>query len=643
VRFARLPSARLPFARTSWLLLAVLVLAPGPVYAQEKPLPALITRPKNADDLRAIEAQVKQVVAKVLPSVVGVRIGAGQGSGVIVSEDGLILTAGHVINRPNLDAAVLFPDGRTAKAKTLGLYKSADAGLMKITDQGKWPFLEKGKSADLLPGTWCIALGHPFGFLEGRPPVVRIGRILQAKDSMIQTDCPLIAGDSGGPLFDLAGRVIGINSRIGGPTSMNFHVAVDVFTENWARLLKGDEWDLAMEGRDSGEVKAVFRPLVAEAARCVVRVKCDGKETALGTIVGPNGWIVTKASELTGKIACQMRDGKELPAQIVGLCPQFDLAMLKVEAGGLPAIGWSQDYNPAVGQWVAAAGMQDDPLAVGVVSVPRRKIPPPSGMLGIVLEDGKTGPLIRQVLPKSPAEKVGLKPSDVITHVNDQAVKDRAQLIKMVKEYRPGQAVKLSFKRGEQKMELSVTLGLIDTPETQKKNLQNASGVGLSKRHDDFPLVLQHDTVLRPVDCGGPLVDLSGRVLGVNVARGGRTETYTVPVDALIVLMYDMMSGRLPPPKTEAEKKAEADKAAAEKAAAEKAAAEKAAAEKAAAEKAASEKAAKEKAEAEKKAAQEKAEAEKKAAEQKAAQEKAAEQAKSQPKPAPQPQPAPKP
>ena len=286
--------------------------------------------------------------------------------------------------------------------------------------------------------------------------------------------------------------------------------------------------------------------------------------------------------------------------------------------------------------------MGDDPLAIGVISVPRRKIPPPSGAMGIMIEDGKGGPVIRQVIPKSPAQKVGLKAGDVITHVNGKAVKDRHELVKLVKQHRPGQSVKVSLKRGNQKLELSVTLATPNTPSFQKRRLQNRSGVGMSKRHDDFPLVLQHDTVLKPVDCGGPLVDSSGNAIGINVARGGRTETYTVPVDALIVLMYDMMSGRLPPPKTEAEKKAEAAKLAAEKAAKEKAAkeaAEKAAREKteadkkakekaeaekmAAEKKAAAEKAAREKAEADKKA-KEKAEADKKAAEQKAAAEKAA-------------------
>ena len=88
-------------------------------------------------------------------------------------------------------------------------------------------------------------------------------------------------------------------------------------------------------------------------------------------------------------------------------------------------------------------------------------------------------------------------------------------------------------------------------------------GGGISNRHNDFPAVLQHDSVLRPADCGGPLVDLSGKVVGVNIARGGRTETYCVPSEALLGLMYDLMSGRLDP--TIVAAKTAAQKAAADK------------------------------------------------------------------------------
>jgi len=169
---------------------------------------------------------------------------------------------------------------------------------------------------------------------------------------------------------------------------------------------------------------------------------------------------------------------------------------------------------------------------------------------------------------------------------------------------------------------VSVTLARLSTPDHKRREQMNRLGVGVSGRRDGFPLVLQHDTVLKPNDCGGPLVNLDGRVVGVNIARGGRVETYAIPTSALLPRLYELMSGRLAPERlrklAEEAKAAEeaARKAAAEKAEAEKKAAEEAA-QKAEAEKKAAEQAAK-KAEVEKKAAEEaarKAAAEKKAAE----------------------------
>ncbi len=196
--------------------------------------------PENLDDLRAIEKQVADVVAKVQKCTVGIRVGGAQGSGVIVSKDGLILTAGHVSGKPDREVQIVFPDGKTVKAKTLGNNAGIDSGMVKISEQGEWPFVEMGKSADLKRGQWVVALGHPGGFVKDRTPPVRLGRILSARKGAIRTDCTLVGGDSGGPLFDLDGKVIGIHSRIGGNITDNVHVPVDTYRETWDTLVKGE-------------------------------------------------------------------------------------------------------------------------------------------------------------------------------------------------------------------------------------------------------------------------------------------------------------------------------------------------------------------------------------------------------------------
>jgi serine protease Do len=549
----------------TWILLLVVLgmaqpLAPWPAGASAEAAEAVpqVAPPKDVGELRAIENQVKKLVGQVLAANVAVRVGQSQGSGVVVSEDGYVLTAGHVMGRPGQSAVFIFADGKTVRGTTLGIRRRFDAGLAKITDPGPWPFVEMGRSADQPLGAWCVAVGHPLGYQQGRPPVVRVGRVTESQKSVIQTDCPLVAGDSGGPLFDLEGKVIGINSRIATLTTMNFHVPVDVYRESWDRLVKGEAWDEGIPGKNSREVKTAFRQAVAQAGACVVRVRCDGKDAALGTIVGPDGWVLTKASELSGQIVCRDRGGRQHEARIVGVHPEFDLAMLKIDATGLPIIPWSKETDAAVGQWVATPGVQDGtPLAVGVVGAPRRRIPPTSGVLGVAVADAEGGAKIERVMPDSAAQKAGLQVDDVITHVNGEPTPDHVELVTAIKEHQPGEVVRLTVKRGDQDLQISATLTELETPASRKRDMQNRSDVGLSRRHDDFPMVLQHDSVLRPVDCGGPVVDLSGNVIGVNIARGGRTETYAVPSDVLLTLMYDLISGRMPPPKPEPEPKPE--------------------------------------------------------------------------------------
>src|SRR5260370_20408346 len=205
--------------------------------------------PENLEDLRAIQGQVQTIVKKVLPCTVGVRAGGAWGSGVIVREDGYVLTAGHVSAQPDREVTLFLMDGRRVKGKTLGANRGIESGLIKITEEGTWRFAPMGSSADLRPGEWCLSTGHPGGYKSGRTPPVRLGRVLGATRQLIQTDCTLVGGDSGGPLFDMQGRVIGIHSRIGGPLTANIHVPVDTYRNTWERLTKAEVWGSRLDGR----------------------------------------------------------------------------------------------------------------------------------------------------------------------------------------------------------------------------------------------------------------------------------------------------------------------------------------------------------------------------------------------------------
>jgi serine protease Do len=213
---------------------------PKPGAINLKALPAAFSKaiPASIADLKAIEEHVKVMVARVSPAVVAVEMGDGSGSGVVITADGLIVTAGHVCGGPNRDVSFTFPDGKIAHGKTLGVDLESDTGLMKITEPGPWPHVATGDLEQAKMGDWVLALGHPGGFDLKRSLVVRLGRIIRLAPDALQTDCTISPGDSGGPLFDMHGRVIGIHSYISSSPADNFHVPITAYYNSWTMLVK---------------------------------------------------------------------------------------------------------------------------------------------------------------------------------------------------------------------------------------------------------------------------------------------------------------------------------------------------------------------------------------------------------------------
>ena len=205
--------------------------------------------PESLDQLRSMETRFKKLTEKVMPATVNIQMRGSQGSGVVVTDDGYILTAAHVIGgTPGQTATIVFPDGTRRRAKTLGVSNGRiDSGMLKIINpkNKSFPYVNLGISEPLEPGQWVMAVGHPGGLDKDRGLVTRIGRIVSKSNRVIRTDCTLVGGDSGGPLFDMNGELIGIHSRIGLKLSDNFHVPVDQFSDNWDKLAQG----LILSGR----------------------------------------------------------------------------------------------------------------------------------------------------------------------------------------------------------------------------------------------------------------------------------------------------------------------------------------------------------------------------------------------------------
>jgi serine protease Do len=200
--------------------------------------------PESRGDLDAMQAALLAAIPKAQAATVCIDLGDGSGSGVIVDSEGLVMTAAHVSTGVGKDVTVILPDGTKLKAETLGLDSDTDAALLRITEklpEGKpFPFIAINKSDDTKLGDWVFSLGHSGGFDKERGAVARIGRLVRVANTTIQTDGALIGGDSGGPLFDMDGRLIGIHSRVGMVVGVNMHVPIKVFTDQWERMLKSE-------------------------------------------------------------------------------------------------------------------------------------------------------------------------------------------------------------------------------------------------------------------------------------------------------------------------------------------------------------------------------------------------------------------
>jgi serine protease Do len=312
--------------------------------------------------------------------------------------------------------------------------------------------------------------------------------------------------------------------------------------------------------KNASRIMEVFVDVVARPSQSTARILCAGKEVALGTVVDADGYLLTKYSELTDNDPLvRLKDGTEYKAKIVGVHKPYDVALLKVEAKGLKPIEWRKGA-PEPGDWLATPGLGEKPLYIGVVSVAPRKVSmrdfpaPPvpaagSGFLGVQLKEAEGKVAVAEVTKDSAAEKAGLKVEDFILTIEGKTVKDIPGMIAIVSGKKAGEVIKVKIKRGETEMELTATLGKRPSSPLNRGDFQNNLGSELSKTRIGFPTVLQHDTVIKPIDCGGPIVDLSGKAVGVNIARAGRVESYAMPVEAILQLLPDLKSGKLPPPK----------------------------------------------------------------------------------------------
>ncbi len=194
---------------------------------------------------KELDRTVRKLAPDLVDATVAVMLNGGSGSGVIVSPQGLVVTAAHVTNEPNKQMKVLLADGRELPATSLGVDHETDGALLQINAPGPFPYRPYVETKTYKVGDWVIATGHPGGPVMGRPAPIRLGRISEAGtksgfSDAITTSAMVISGDSGGPLYNLKGEVIGINSNISGSWRVNKHVPLPSIIERWDALMAGE-------------------------------------------------------------------------------------------------------------------------------------------------------------------------------------------------------------------------------------------------------------------------------------------------------------------------------------------------------------------------------------------------------------------
>jgi serine protease Do len=304
---------------------------------------------------------------------------------------------------------------------------------------------------------------------------------------------------------------------------------------------------------------AAFAPVITSASPSIIEFEIDGKAVALGAILDPAGLSVTKASEVSkGDLHCRLSDGRQVSAKVLETDEENDLALVRVDARGLKPISWAQQ-DAVVGQWAVTPGTGPVPEAVGIISVPPRKIPPKQALIGVQLDFEAAEARIARIIAGLGAEQAGLKAGDTVLAVNSLPVKGAQELIQVLRKFREGQTVKLRLRRDSEEIEADVLMKVPppDRPPrgSRGRNRQewmNRVGGEVSRRAEGFQMAIQHDTVLQPWQCGGPLLNLDGEALGLNIARAGRIASYALPASLVLQLVQELQQRENVPVKEDA-------------------------------------------------------------------------------------------
>ncbi|MBX9760021.1 MAG: Do family serine endopeptidase [Beijerinckiaceae bacterium] len=353
------------------------------------------------------------------------RESMAQGSGFIISADGYVVTNNHVVQNAS-DVTLGLDDGRTVRAKVIGTDEKTDLALLKIEEQGNYPFTDWEDGVPRI-GDWVLAVGNPFG-LGGTVTAGIIsarGRDIGAGpyDDFLQIDAPVNRGNSGGPTFDLHGRVVGVNTAIyspsGGSVGIGFAIPASVARDVIAQL------------RENGSVS---RGYIGVQIQAITPEIAD----SLG-LRGNNGALIAETQTNTPAAKAGLRSGdvivsvdgarvdnpRELSRRIAALGPKRQTQIGYVRDGREQTVSVQLEALP-----------ERTADARGGANRNGQQQDADGQRLGLRLTPGSEGVEVAEVEPGSPAARNGLREGDVILDVAGKSVKRPADVANAVREAR---------------------------------------------------------------------------------------------------------------------------------------------------------------------------------------------------------------
>lgn len=285
--------------------------------------------------------------------------------------------------------------------------------------------------------------------------------------------------------------------------------------------------------RQGRSLRRRLRPAISDATLATVKFVSEGEPIALGCVVDATGLILTKASEVKGLdlLECHVGRMEIFPADIVALDKQNDLALVKINASDLPVIRWAE-AQPRSGSFVLTPNEINQVICVGTYStVPRSVVGANQAFLGVGPRTSDLGVTIDSVTSNSAADRAGLQVGDIITHLAQIKMQDVTDLVNTIRSQSPGDSIDIQFIRGGEEQSTRAVLAGRDMTGERAARYKMMARLGAlpSRRADQFPTVFQHDSPLLPEQCGGPITDLQGNVIGINIARNNRSASYAIP------------------------------------------------------------------------------------------------------------------